>query len=46
MFRVVPYGHKSEETEMVPGVPQGTILTTFLFVIMWLEALQMTQGSI
>ena len=51
---MVANGHMSEETEVVPGVPQGTVLAMFLFVIMtsdidekvvtvWLEALQMAQ---
>ena len=31
---MVANGHMSEETEVVPGVPQGTVLAAFLFVIM------------
>ena len=31
---MVANGHMSEETEVVPGVLQGTVLAAFLFVIM------------
>ena len=33
-FRVVANGHMSQEIEVVPGVPQYTVLAAFLFVIM------------
>ena len=31
---MVANGHMSEEIEVVPGVPQYTVLAAFLFVIM------------